>query len=183
MSVRKVGSSGGARESLARVGMFWTLNSIWNPVVNLYGVVSLIARQWPSVQGLHRWSVQYKAKRWPNQWVVKLFPKLVLKRKLAHHPCTTSVLSSILQPFMHVLEHTIWFITPPDGCFPIIERSGCLQVGQNGSCFKASLRQPEQNWWPHLVCLGFVNSSRQIGQFLSEGEKYMLLSKSDLHCI
>ena len=82
-----------------------------------------------------------------------------------------TVLSSILQTFMYVIEHTLWVICPPTGCFPTIERSGCLQVGQNGSCLRASLRQPEQNWWPHLVRLGFVNLSKQMGQFLSKGEK------------
>ena len=43
--VRKVGNSVGARKSPARVRVFWTLKSIWYVVVNLYGVVSLIARQ------------------------------------------------------------------------------------------------------------------------------------------
>jgi len=44
MVISKVCSSVGARESSARVRMFWTLNSIWYVVVNLYGVASPIAR-------------------------------------------------------------------------------------------------------------------------------------------
>ena len=44
MSIREVGSSGSASESLTRVRVFWALNSIWYVVVDLYGVVSLIAR-------------------------------------------------------------------------------------------------------------------------------------------
>ena len=52
MSIRKEGSSGGARKSLTRVRMFWALNSIWYAVVNLYRVVFLIAREVLPVEDL-----------------------------------------------------------------------------------------------------------------------------------
>ena len=52
MSIRKEGSSGGARKWLSRIRMFWTLNSSWNAVVNLYCVVSLIAREVLPVEDL-----------------------------------------------------------------------------------------------------------------------------------
>ena len=45
MSIREVGSSGGARELSARIRVFWALNSTRDRVVNLYGVASMIARQ------------------------------------------------------------------------------------------------------------------------------------------
>ena len=57
MSIRKEGSSGGARKWLSRIRMFWTLNSSWNAVVNLYCVVSLIAREVLPEEDLVQWEV------------------------------------------------------------------------------------------------------------------------------
>ena len=52
MSIKKEGSSGGTRKWLSRIMMFQTLNSSWNAVVNLYRVVSLIAREVLPVEDL-----------------------------------------------------------------------------------------------------------------------------------
>ena len=57
MSIRKEGSSGGARKWLSRIRMFWTLNSSWNAVVNLHCVVSLIAREVLPEEDLVQWEV------------------------------------------------------------------------------------------------------------------------------